>query len=119
MTTPETGPERKTVIDLIADLLQMASDWFRQEVKETMRTKVVLPLQRLGLTLAAAQAAGCLMVVGLLFIEVGAVIMLGVWLHSAGLSWPAAYGTTFLIIGTVAAIGAAVFIAIKMRWMQK
>ena len=119
MVTPEEGPERKTLIDLVADLLQMASDWFRQEVKETMRTKVVLPLQRLGLTLAAAQAAGCLMVVGLIFIEVGAVIMIGVWLHSAGLSWPAAYGVTFLIIGAVAAIGAAAFTGFKMRWMQK
>ncbi|GAB4279505.1 MAG: hypothetical protein Kow0056_12750 [Coriobacteriia bacterium] len=110
---------RPDVIEQVADLLESAATWLRQEVREIVRTKVILPLQRLGLTLAAAQAAGCLMVVGLLWIEVAAVILVGVWFHGRGLSWPAAYGVTFMIIGGVAVIGSAVFIAIKTRWMQK
>lgn len=110
MATPETDQERKDIVDLAADLLQMASDWLRQEVKQIVRTRVVLPLQRLGLTLASAQAAGCLMVVGLLFIEVAGVMFLGEWL---GYRW------AFLIIGGTAVLTSTVFIAIKMRLMQK
>lgn len=120
MTTPESSPERPGIIDQVADLLEMAATWLRQEVKEVVRTKVVLPLQRLGLTLAAAQAAGCLMVIGLFWIEVAVIILSGVFFHdTVGMSWPAAYGTVFLIIGVVAAIGSAIFIAIKTRWVQK
>ena len=119
MATPETGPERDTVIDQIADLLETAAAWLRQEVKEIVRTKVVLPLQRLGLTLAAAQAAGCLMVVGLFWLEVGAIMLVGVWFHSLGASWPAAYAYTFMSIGAVATILSAAFIAIKTRFKQK
>ncbi len=110
METPETGPERGGVIDQVADLLQTASDWLRQEARETVRTKVVLPLQRLGLTLVAAQAAGCLMVVGVLFLEVAGVMLLGEWLG---------YSVAFLIIGGTTLLGAAALLGIKMRLMQK
>jgi hypothetical protein len=119
MPAPQSGDERPSIIDQVADLLEMAATWLRQEVKEIVRSKVVLPLQQLGLTLAAAQAAGCLMTVGLIFLEVGAVIMIGVWFHSLGLNWAAAYGVTFMAMGAIAAILSAVFIAMKTRWKQK
>ena len=106
----EEAEEPKTVIDEVADLLQMASDWVRQEARDIVRTKVVLPLQRLGLTLASAQAAGCLLVIGLIFIEVAGVMFLGNWL---GYDW------AFLIIGGTAVVGSAIFLAIKIRLVQK
>jgi len=56
------------IIDSIADLLQTATDWVRQEAEAVVREKIVLPIQKLGLTLASASAAGCLAVVGLIFI---------------------------------------------------
>jgi len=110
MPDPDKGPERPTIINEVADLLQMASDWVRQEAESVVKKKIVLPLQRLGLTLAAAQAAGCLMVVGLLFIEVGMVMLMGEWLG---------YPVTFLIIGGVAVLGSAIFLGIKIRLKQK
>jgi hypothetical protein len=119
MAEPDGGRDKPDIIDQVADLLEMAADWLRQEVKDIVRKKVVLPLQQLGLTLAAAQAAGCLMIVGLLWVEVAVIILAGVWFHDRGLSWPAAYGVTFLVIGGVAVILSAVFIAIKTRWKQK
>ena len=117
---PGPGPvDERTLIDSIADLLQTIVDWLRQEAEAAVKQKVVLPLQQLGLTLASAQAAGCLMLVGLLWLEVGAIVLVGVWYHSLGLDWAAAYGWTFITIGALAAILSAVFIAIKARLMQK
>ena len=110
MPAPEPSPEHPTIIDQFADLLQTASAWVRQEVGDVVRKKVVLPLQRLGLTVASAQAAGCLLVVGMIFIEVGAIMLMGEWLG---------YPVTFLIIGGTAVLGSIVFLAIKMRLMQK
>lgn len=104
----ETNPE--SIIDALADLLQLASTWVRQQVETTMREKVVLPLQKLGITVAAAMAAGCLVVIGLIFVAVAAVIGLG---NLIG------YGWTFFLIGAIFLIGAAVFLVIKGRNMQR
>ncbi len=98
------------VLDALVDLLETARDWLRQEAEETVREKVVLPLQRLGLTVASAVAAAFLLVVGLIFVAVAAVIALG------GLI---GYGWTFFAIGMVYLIGSAVFLAIKVRSMQR
>jgi hypothetical protein len=114
--TPGPADERPSVIDQVADLLQMASDWVRQEAEEVVHDKLVIPMQRLGLTLASAYAAGCLLVLGLFWIEIAAIMFLGVWLHAAGLEWVAAYATAFLIIGGVMAIASAIFLAIRLRF---
>jgi hypothetical protein len=106
----EPAPERETVIDAVADLLQMLVDWLRAEAADIMRDKVVLPLQQLGLTLASASAAGCLFVVGMLFIFVAALLVLASYV-----GWPLA----LLIVGATICIGAIVFTVIKMRSIQK
>jgi hypothetical protein len=110
------GDERPSVIDQTADLLQMGSDWVRQEAQSAVHDKLVIPMQRLGLTLASAYAAGCLLVLGLFWIEIAAIMLLGYWLHTAGMQWVAAYATAFMIIGGVAVLAAAIFLAIKMRY---
>ena len=113
---PEPTDERPTVIDQTADLLQMASDWVRQEAQSVVHDKLVIPMQRLGLTLASAYAAGCLLVLGLFWIEIASIMLLGYWLHTAGMQWVAAYATAFMIIGGVFVLAAAIFLAIKMRY---
>ncbi|MDO9557082.1 MAG: phage holin family protein [Coriobacteriia bacterium] len=115
MAEPDTTPEApKTgvqgIIDAIADLLQTASDWLRQEAETVVREKVIKPVQRLGLTLVSASAAGCLLVVGLIFIAVGLFILLGQWITYPG---------ALLAIGGVYVLVSLVFIAIKVRMMQK
>ena len=47
---PENGPEpqRESLIDAIADLLQMLVDWIRTEANDLVRDKLVLPMQQLG-----------------------------------------------------------------------
>ena len=48
-----------------------------------------------------------------------AIMLAGVFFHNTvGMGWVAAYATVFLIMGAVAAIASAVFIAIKSRWKQ-
>jgi len=109
---PESQPKSgyEAIIDSIADLLQTASDWVRQEAESVVREKVVLPVQKLGLTLASASAAGCLLVVGLIFIAVALFLVLAGWVGYPG---------ALAIIGGVYVIASAVFIVIKVRSMQR
>lgn len=106
----EPEPPRESLVDAIADLLQMFVNWLRAEAADLMRDKVVLPIQQLGLTLASAMAAGCLAVIGLAFLSVALLLVLAGWL-----GWPGALGA----IGGVLLIGAAIFTYVKMRSIQK
>lgn len=105
-----TGSQERTVIDAAADLLQTVVDWLRQEAEAVVREKIVLPIQRLGLTVASASAAAGLAFLGIGFISVGLFMVLG---EAIG------YSYALLVIGGVLVIGAVVFTAIKMRLMQK
>jgi len=98
------------ILDAVVDLLETARDWVQQEAEATVREKVVLPLQRLGLTLASAAAAAALLVIALIFLAVAAVIALG---NLIGYAW------TFFAIGMAYLIGSAVFLVIKVRSIQK
>jgi len=115
MTDPE-GPKSvrtgvfDSIIDGVADLLQSASDWLRQEAGDIVRERIVLPLQRLGLTLASASAAGCLAALGLAFIAVAAFLFLAQWLTYPG---------ALLAVGGVLVVASVVFTIVKMRWIQK
>jgi type VI protein secretion system component VasF len=104
------GPQPETLVDAIADLLQMFVNWMRAEASDIMRDKVVLPVQQLGLTLASASAAGCLVVIGLHFIFVAILLVLAEWL-----GWPGA----LLLVGGVILLGAGGFTYVKMRSIQK
>ncbi|MBN2847183.1 MAG: phage holin family protein [Coriobacteriia bacterium] len=115
MTQSGSGPEGprtgiEGIIDAVADLLQTASDWVRQEAEAVVREKIVLPVQKLGLTLASATAAGCLLVVGLVFIAVALFLILAGWVGYPG---------ALLIIGGTYVLASLVFLVIKVRSMQK
>lgn len=97
------------ILDQLLDLLQTARDWVQQEAEGIVRTRIVPPLQRLGLTVASAFAAAALLVVGLLFLAVAAIVYL-----SQLLGVPLA----FAIIGGVFVLGAGIFTAVKVRSMQ-
>lgn len=97
------------IVDQVADLLQTAADWLRQEAEATVREKIVPPLQQLGITIASASAAAALLVVGLLFIAVAVIMALGNWL---GYVW------AFLIVGAAFLAGSGAFLAMKTRSMQ-
>jgi hypothetical protein len=103
---PEGEQQRQSLIDAVADLLQTASDWLRQEVETTVREKVALPLQNVGITVGSVAAAGRLAVMGLLFIAVALFMFLGQLIGYAG---------AFLLVGLVYVIGAVVFIVISQR----
>jgi hypothetical protein len=105
---PKTGFEG--VIEAVADLLQTASDWVRQEAEAVVREKIVRPIQKLGLTLVSASAAGCLIVLGLAFIAVALFLYLAGWLGYPG---------ALLLIGGVYLLLSVVFIVIKARSMLK
>jgi hypothetical protein len=98
------------IVDALADLLQLATDWVRQEAEAVVREKIVAPIQQLGLTLAAAVAAAALLVVALIFMAVAAVIALG---DLIGYAW------TFFLIGAVYLAGSAAFLVVKVRSIQK
>lgn len=109
------GPERppnayERIVEQAADLLQMASDWLRQEAESTVREKVVLPLQRLGLTFAAAVAAGTLFVTGILLIVVGLLVFLG-----GLIGWH----VTLWILGAMLVVCSGIALAVMYRKVQR
>lgn len=108
--TSSAGPKERTVIDAAADLLQTVVDWLRQEAEGVVREKIVPPIQQLGLTIASAQIAASLAILGIAFIAVGLFMLLG---NAIG------YPYALLVVGGVLVIAAVVFTAIKMRLMQK
>lgn len=103
------GPQRESLIDAVADLLQMFVDWIRSEANDLVRDKLVLPIQQLGLTLASASAAGCLVVIGLIFIFAAVLLVLAEWM-----GWPG----SLLLVGGIILTGAGIFTYLKMRSMQ-
>lgn len=105
---PKQGVEG--IIDAVADLLETAAEWVRQEAEALVREKIVAPIQKLGLTLASASAAGCLLVVGLVFIAVALFLLLAEWVG---------YPVALLIIGGAYVLASLVFIVIKVRSMQR
>ncbi len=106
---PRTGAG-DSIIDGVADLLQSASDWLRQEAGDIVRERIVLPLQRLGLTLASASAAGCLAALGLAFIAVAAFMFLAQWLTYPG---------ALLAVGGVLVVVSVIVTIVKVRWIQR
>lgn len=100
----------EAVIDSVADLLQTAVDWLRQEAAGIVQEKIVAPIQRLGLTLASAAAAAALLVFGLSFIAVALFLLLADLVGYPG---------ALLIIGGALMLGSIVFLIIKVRSMQK
>ena len=108
-SAPEPQPKPESVVDAIADLLQMAVNYLRQEAAGVMRDKIVLPGQQLGMLVAFAMAAAFLLALGLGFVAVALLILLAQWL-----TWPGALG----LIGGVLLIGAAVFTYLKVRSIQ-
>jgi hypothetical protein len=107
VTAPPPKPE--SLIDALADLMQMAVKYMRQETAGVMRDKVVLPGQQLGMLVAFALAAAALLFLGIAFIAVAVLLVLA---HYLG--WPGA----LTLVGVVLLIGAGVFTYLKVRSIQ-
>ena len=98
------------ILDQLLDLVQTARDWVRQEAEAVVKEKIVPPIQKLGITLASASAAAALLVIGLIFIAVAAIVGLSQWLGVP---------LAFFLIGLVFVIGAGIFTYVKVKAMQK
>ncbi len=107
---PEAAAKPESLIDAIADLMQMCVNYLRQETASVMRDKVVLPGQKLGMLVAFALAAAFLLALGLGFLAVALLLLLAQFL-----TWPGALGA----IGGVLLVGAALFTYLKVRSIQK
>jgi len=111
---PDTKPSGDDflarILDQLLDLVQTARDWVRQEAEAVVRDKIVPPLQQLGIAVASAWAAAVLLVLGLIFVVVAAIVFL---CELVGVP------LAFLIIGLALLIGAGVFTGMKVKAMQK
>jgi hypothetical protein len=97
------------IIDAGADLLVTSRDWLRQETEGIVREKVGKPLQDVGAAVGAVWAAASLLVLGLVFVAVAALV----WLSQL-IGVPLA----FLLVGSVLLAGSAIFLFLKIRRMQ-
>jgi len=106
-----TGPKvvSDETVDAVGDLVQMFVDYVRQQADDIMQSKVVGPLQTLGISISTISAAGCLFVLGVLWLAVGAFVALGMWL-----GWAIAC----VIIGVVLVIMSLVLYVISRRNRQ-
>jgi hypothetical protein len=102
--------ERPRILDAIIELLQTTVDWLKQEAETTVREKVALPLQKVGLAIGSGAAAGCLLVFGLIFVAIGLLLLVAQFL-----GWPA----TMMLIGAAYIVAAAIFLVIRVRVMLK
>jgi hypothetical protein len=105
----EPEPKRQTIIDAVADLLQMVVNYLRQEAAALMRDKVVLPGQQLGRLIAFAFAAAFALALGIGYVSVAVLLLLAQWL-----GWPGALA----LIGGILIAGAAIFTWLKVRSIQ-
>jgi hypothetical protein len=104
-----SGDTVSQIIDAGADLLVTSRDWIQQETEGIVREKVGKPLQEVGTVVGALWAAVSLLVMGLVFIAVAALV----WLSQL-IGVPLA----FLVVGLIYLIGAAIFLFMKTRQMQ-
>lgn len=98
------------IVEATADLLRSASDWVRQEAGSTVREKVVAPLQRLGLTLAAAYTAANLLLIGVALLLVAALVHFG---QSFG------YAAVLAVMGACLLLAALAAFALMWARMQR
>jgi hypothetical protein len=110
-SAPGGAPEDPVsqIIDAGADLLVTSRDWLQQETEGIVREKVGKPLQDVGAAVGAVWAAASLLVLGLIFVAVAALV----WLSQL-IGVPLA----FLLVGALLLIGSAIFLFLKIRRMQ-
>jgi hypothetical protein len=97
------------MLDQIGYLLMDLRDYARQETEFIMRDKVAKPMTEVGVTLGSFFAAVMLLLLGLVFIAVAAIV----WL-----SFLVGVPLAFLIIGVVLLIGSAVFLVMKANQVR-
>lgn len=103
-------PQPKSLIDSAAELADSAVTYARQEVGDLVHDKVALPIQKAGATFGLALVVAVLIMVGVMFIAVGALILLAHWI-----TWP---GALFLV-GGVLIVASAIVAMIRLRSVQK
>lgn len=69
-------PARASVADAVTELVQLSVDYVRQETGDLVHDKVVLPTQKAGMVVAFALGAASVLVLGICFIAVGALMLL-------------------------------------------
>lgn len=111
-TEPAEVPPKETqsIVDAVGDLLELVVNWIRQEAQAVVHDKLVMPLQRLGLTVAAAAAAALLALLGLCFVSVAVLLLLAQWLGWIG---------ALALVGIVLLGGSVAFTVVKVRSMQR
>ena len=102
-------PKPESLVDAIADLMQMAVNYLRQETAGVMRDKVVLPGQQLGQLIAFALAAA-----GVLFLSIGFIAVAFLLVLAQYMGWPGA----LLFVGLILLLGAGLFTYFKVRSIQ-
>ncbi len=84
---------KKSISELIGELLELASGYFRQETRSIVENSIARPLRKAGRWVALALVASTLFALAVIFLTVGAFQLLA---ELVGATWIA-----YLIIGGV------------------
>ncbi|MGV8084233.1 MAG: hypothetical protein AB2L09_11465 [Coriobacteriia bacterium] len=113
---PETEPvevppkEEQSIVDAIGDLLELLVNWIRQEAQAVVHDKLIIPLQRLGLTITSSAAAALLALLGFGFLSTAVLLLLAQWLGWIG---------ALALVGVLLLGGSVAFTVVKVRSMQR
>lgn len=107
---PHGTTSGESVLDAVADLIRLFVRYVRQETGDVVHDKIVQPTQKAGQMVAFAIAAALVLFMGIAFVAVGVLVLLGELL-----GWPVA----LFIVGGVLLVGAGILTAIKARRIQR
>lgn len=107
---PHGTTSGESILDALADLIHLFVRYVRQETGDVVHDKIVQPTQKAGQVVAFALAAALVLFVGILFVAIGALVLLAEWL-----GWPVA----LFIVGGILLVGAGALTAMKMRRIQR
>lgn len=107
--TAEEAAEERSLIELLAELVDMVNRFIREQARDTLDKAIIQPLQKLGLNLAFTIVAGAMTAIAVIFIAVGSFLLL-----AEAIGYPFAY----LLIALVYVIVASVLVWLRTRSVQ-
>lgn len=104
------GTAAPNLIDSATDLIGTVVSYARQETGDLVHDKVVIPGQKVGVTIGLAITIGILVATGALFIATGVLLVLANWL-----GWPGA----LFAVGGVLVVASIITVVIRSRSVQR
>jgi hypothetical protein len=103
-----TEPDRRSLPELVAELLELVARFFREQAQETVQNNIIKPLKLAGSYVGAGCLASALMAIAVVFLAIGLFQALAAAVHSSWAAW--------LIVGGAYLVAAVVIVLARMKF---